>query len=245
MAIDMKEAPTAAPVQQSPTHDALVRELGALGFQMETLAALGPAIDATRLLKYDAGDTLFRENDEVEALYVVSEGRVKLLNYLENGQTRIIRLHNSGSVIGLNGLMDEVHTNTAVAIDNLQVYQIPMALIKVTKAENPEAYCQLLEYSHLYLNIADTWITDFSTGAIRGRVARLIRFLAENDQATASKEVSLLTVEEMANILGVTPESVSRIMADLKRKKVLQAVEHSSSDHYLCDLQAIMREAER
>lgn len=243
--MDMVETPAAAPGQQSPAQDALLKEFSALGFHRETLDALADAINATRLLEFAPGDTLFREGDEVDALYLISEGRIKLLNYLENGQTRIIRLHNSGSVIGLNGLMDEVHTNTAVAIDTLQVYQISMSLVKGTKAKSPQAYCQLLEYSHAYLNMADTWITDFSTGAIRGRVARLIRFLAENDQATASKEVSLLTVEEMANILGVTPESVSRIMADLKRKKTLQAVEHSSPDHYLCDMKAIMREAER
>ena len=222
-----------------------VEELQALGFCVDTLTALAPAIATTRLEKYASGDTIFHEGTDVEALYVVRDGRIKLLNFLESGRARIVRLHNRGSTLGLNGLMDEAHTHTAVAIKETQVYQIPMSLIKVAKVENTEAYCQLLEYWHEYLNIADTWITDFSTGTIRGRVARLIRFLVEHDEATGPREVTLLTVEEMADILGVTPESVSRVMADIKRKKILQAVEGDLPDHYRCDIGAIEKEAEQ
>lgn len=220
-------------------------ELTALGLCVDTLSALGPAIAAARLVHYAAGDTLFRGGEEVEALYVVREGRIKLLNILENGRARIVRLHNRGSTLGLNGLMDETHSHTAIAIDEVRVYQIPMPLIKIVKDEDSDAYCQLLEYWHEYLNIADTWITDFSTGAIRGRVARLILFLVEHDQATGPKEVTLLTVEEMADILGVTPESVSRVMADLKRKNILQAVEGGQRDQYQCDISAIEQQAEQ
>jgi len=223
--------------------DSPIKELAELGFCVDTLTALEPAIAATRLVHYNAGDTLFREGESVEALYVISEGRIKLLNHLENGRARIIRLHNRGSTIGLDGLMDEAHMHTAVAIDEVKVYQVPMHLIKTAKDEDSDAYCQLLEYWHEYLKIADTWITDFSTGAIRGRVARLIRFLVEHDEATGPREVVLLTVEEMADVLGVTPESVSRIMADLKRRKILQAVD-GLPNQYRCDLKAIEQEAE-
>ena len=220
------------------------KELAELGFCVDTLAALKPAVAATRLMKYAASDTLFNEGEDVEALYVILEGRIKLLNYLENGRARIIRLHNKGSILGLNGLMDELHAHTAVAIDKVKAYQLPMHLIKTAKDENPDDFSQLLEYWHEYLKMADTWIVDFSTGAIRGRVARLIRFLVESDEATGPREVALLTVDEMADVLGVTPESVSRIMADFKRKEILHAIE-DLPDHYLCDLKAIEKEAEQ
>lgn len=221
-----------------------IKELAALGFNVDTLAALGSAIAATRLVHYEAGDTIYREGDDVEALIVISEGRIKLLNHLENGRARIVRLHNRGSTIGLNGLMDEPHSHTAMATDEVTVYQIPMHLIKTVKDEDPDTYCQLLELWHEYLKMADTWITDFSTGAIRGRVVRLIRFLVETDEATGPREVTLLTVDEMADVLGVTPESVSRIMADLKRKKILQAMS-DLPDFYRCNIEHLLQEAEQ
>ena len=221
-----------------------IKELAELGFCADVLDSFGPAIAATRLVTYPSGDTIYHEGTNIEALYVIRKGRLKLFNNLENGRARIVRLHNRGSTIGLNGLIDEAHTHTAMAIDEVKTYQIPLHLIKTAKDEDPDAYCQLLEYWHEYLKMADTWITDFSTGAIRGRVARLIGFLVENDEATGPKELTLLTVEEMADILGVTPESVSRVLADLKRRKILQPMD-DLPDHYRCDLKAIEKEAEQ
>jgi len=228
-----------------PPKRGLMEELAAVGLCTDTLAALGPAVAVTRVVQYAPGDTLFHHGQDVETLYVVRNGRIKLLSYVESGRARIVRLHNRGSILGLNGLVGEVHTHTAVAIDEVHVFQMPMSVIKPLKEEDPDTYCQLLERWHEYLNMADTWILDFSTGVIRGRVARLIRFLVETDEDTGPKEVVLLTVEEMAEILGVTPESVSRIMADLKRKKILQVVEHGAHDQYRCDISALAREAEQ
>jgi len=220
-----------------------IKELAELGFCVDTLASFGPAIVATRLVHYAPSDTIYREGDDVEALYVIREGRIKLLNHLENGRARIVRLHNRGSTIGLNGLIDEAHSHTAMAVDEVTAYQIPMHLIKTVKDDDPDAYCQLLELWHEYLKMADTWITEFSTGAIRSRVARLIRFLVETDEATGPREVTLLTVDEMADVLGVTPESVSRIMADLKRRKILQAIS-GLPDYYRCNIESLRQEVE-
>lgn len=241
--MDVK-TPTMNDHDESVSQPNPIDELIELGFASDTLSSLGPAIAATRLHAYAPNDTIYREGDEIEYLYVVREGRIKLLNHLENGRIRIVRLHNRGSTIGLNGLMDEPHSHTAMAIDAVSVFHIPMYLIKPLKDEDPDAYCQLLESWHEYLKMADTWITDFSTGAIRGRVARLIRFLVENDEASGPREVTLLTVDEMADVLGVTAESVSRVMADMKRRKILQSIS-DQPDFYQCNIEDLLKETEQ
>jgi CRP/FNR family transcriptional regulator len=229
---------------QAMPNSETIEELMALGFSKEMLDALEPAVTATQLVHYASGDTIYHEATNIDALYVISKGRVKLLNNMENGRTRIIRLHNRGSIIGLNGLMEEAHTHTAVANDDVSIYQIPIHLINSIKHKEPDIYSRLLEHWHEYLHMADTWITDFSTGAIHGRVARLVRFLVETDDATRPSYVNLLTVEEMAEILGVTPESVSRSMADLKRKKILEVVD-DTLHQYHCNIKDLLLEAEK
>lgn len=228
----------------SPIRNAMMDELVSLGIARETLTALAPAVSATRLVSYSSGDALYHAGSEADTLYVIQQGRIKMLTHLETGRTRIVRLHKRGSIIGLNGLLEEPHAHTAMAIDDVQAYQIPMRLIKSVTAEDAETYCQLMEYWHAYLQLADTWITDFSTGAIRGRVARLLRYLVETEEDTGPREMNLLTVEEMAEILGVTSESVSRVMADMKRSKILQAVDDDASDRYLCDMRKLLEESE-
>lgn len=220
-------------------------ELKELGICIDRISGLEPAIAATRQVSYSAGDTLFRYGDDVDALFVIRSGRIKLLNFLENGKARIVRLHNRGSILGLNGLLNEVHTHTAVAIDTVQAYLLPLKLIKSIKHDDPDAYNHLLEYWHEYLNIADTWITDFSTGSIRGRVARLILYLARSDESPAATDVDLLTVEEMAEILGVTPESVSRVMADFKRNDILEGKADETLHQFHCNVDLLEEEAEQ
>jgi CRP-like cAMP-binding protein len=220
-------------------------ELISLGFSRRALQALPAAVEATRLVAYSAGQTIFYEEESVDALYVVRDGRIKLLNYLENGRARIVRLYNKSSILGLNGLMDEPHAHQAVAIDDVQLYQIPMQFIIFIKDRDPDTYSYLLEHLQDDLKMADTWITDFSTGAIRARVARLLSFLVDNDVDTGPCEVTLLTVEEMADILGVTAESVSRIMADMKRKNILWEISGDSPDRFHCDVKQLRREAEQ
>lgn len=233
------------PVHKEAVPRGPAAELISLGFPGGILTALTPAIVAARLMHYAAGDTVYREGAEVDALYVIRSGRIKLLNYLGSGRVRIIRMHNRGSIVGLCGLVHEPHSHTAVAIDDVTAHQIPLHVMKTITDQNAETSRQLIKFLHEYLHLADTWITDFSTGAIRGRVARLLCYMVETEENAEPCEVTLLTVDEMADILGVTPESVSRTMADLKRKKILQSTGGVSHNRYLCNMKRLLREAEQ
>jgi CRP/FNR family transcriptional regulator, anaerobic regulatory protein len=215
-----------------------------IGFPESVLDCLGDTITASRLLRYAPGDTIYHARSEVEALYMVASGRIKLLSVTSEGDARIVRLHNRGSILGLGGMLEETNDHTAVAIDEVSLYQIPMRLIKSIKDKDNEAYCSLLEYLNEYLKMADTWITDFSTGSIRGRVARLILYLMRDDESTGTRDVALLTVNEMAEILGVTPESVSRTMAEFKRQNFLLPVDDDSHNTFHCNFEALSGEAE-
>jgi CRP-like cAMP-binding protein len=218
-------------------------ELAALGIDAAILDVLGQAPGSVRLIAYQPGDSLYHEGAEIGALYVVRRGRIKLLSYLPDGRARIVRLHKRGAIIGLNGLLGEAHEHAAVAVDQVEVYQIPLTLLSPLKQQDPVAYSQLLEQWHSYLNTADTWITEFSTGPIRGRVARLLLFLIDLDEDSGPRELTLLSCEEMAEVLGVTPESVSRLLAEFKRSGILIAVGEGTAERYRCDLSALSGEA--
>lgn len=226
---------------QSP----LIDEFTRIGFSQQTIEALIPAIESSKLVHYTSGETIYYAGEGVEALYLIRDGRIKLVNYLDNGRARIVRMYNRGSILGLNGLLEENYTHDAITIDDMSLFHIPMQSIQAVKQSSPDAYNQLLECLQEDLRLADTWITDFSTGAIRGRVARLLVFLMGNDIETGPGKVTLLTVEEMADIIGVTPESVSRIMAEMKRKHILKESEDDLVNCYQCDLDRLRKEASK
>ena len=218
-------------------------ELLAIGLSKDLLHTLGGVLSSLKLSRYETGDPVYRQGSDVEALYVVKSGRVKLMSYSQDGNARIVRLHKRGSVLGLNGLLGEKHDHTAIAVDEIELYILPIQAIRGIEGQDSEAYYKLLEYSHEYLREADTWITEFSSGGIRGRVARLVLYLMSQDESTGRHEVALLTVNEMGEIIGVTPESVSRILAEFKRSAILSPIDDGNSDIYHCDVSGLTREA--
>ena len=205
-------------------------ELGAYGidykFISDDFAAkeLFQYFQTTKKVFFAPQQVIFNEYTEADTIYIVVEGMVKLLSYLPNGKARIIRLHGPGSVLGLTGIFENVYNHKAVAVHDVVLLKIPTQSLKQLKQQYPDKFFSIIEKMYESLNIADAWITQFSTGSIKARVARLITFLSYLETETAPDIVELLTCEEMASVLGVTTESVSRVLAEFKRQKILQRI---------------------
>ncbi len=184
---------------------------------------------------FSAKEVIYQEGDYANNVYAIRSGLVKLIRYLPNGRARIIRLHGSGAWLGLGGLLNQPCEHTAVAIEAVEVYCIPVNKLLALKQKQPQHFFQFMEKWYEHLCEADMWIAEFSTGAIRSRVARLVRFLSEIEYGQSSAVVELLTVHEMADILGVTQERVSQLLAEFKRSDVLHKLETPFNNVYRID----------
>jgi CRP/FNR family transcriptional regulator len=141
-------------------------------------------------------------------------------------------------------VLGQPYEHTAVAVEGTDAYRIPVGELLRIRSENPELYCRLLECWFDYLQEADLWISEFSTGSIKARVARLVNFLSEIEDAVSPGEVKLLTCEEMAEILGATPESVSRVLAEFKRSDILLPSHLHADEFYQRNTTALERIAQ-
>lgn len=188
-------------------------------------------------------ETLFHEGGRAERVFMIRRGMVKLLSYLPNGRARIVRLHTRGQWLGLEAVVGQPYQHTAVALDEVEMAYVPAQRLRTLERDRPLQYCQVLKQGYKHLTQADKWIADFSTGGIRPRVARLVEFMSTLEFGESSNRVKLLAVHEMADMLGVTPESVSRILAEFKRKNVLNKVDVSSAHLYHIDAQQLQHEA--
>jgi CRP-like cAMP-binding protein len=189
-----------------------------------------------RRVGYDESDVLYHQESASDTVFFVVSGLLKLIANLPNGRARIVRLHRPGSVLGLSGLLGQHNEHSAITITPVTTLQLPLGHLERLRADEPASYVKLVEHWHRYLNEADTWITDFSTGPIRGRVARLVKYLSDFEPEAAQGEVRLLTCDEMASILGVTTESVSRTLAEFKRRDILMDKRDPSSELYRTDV---------
>jgi CRP/FNR family transcriptional regulator len=190
-------------------------------------------------------EIIYRESGRVDRVCLIRSGLVKLLSYLPNGRARIVRLHAKGHWIGLEGLMGETYEHTAIAVDDVEVQYASIHSLQRLVRDNPRQLGHLLYQWHGDLAQADRWISDFSTGGIQPRVARLLEFLAELEYGEAADRVELLTVCEMAEMLGVTQESVSRILATFKRGDILHKESDPVREIYRLDASRLRQEARK
>lgn len=203
----------------------------------------GTLLKTARRTRFLPREVIYREGEQADTVYAIRSGLVKLISYLPNGKGRIVRLYARGIWIGLEGLLGQPYEHTAVAIEDVEAYRFRTHTLRLLERDDFEHHVHLMSRWHQHLLEADRWIADFSTGPIRPRVARLLSFLSRVEDRSASGNVKLLTCDEMAAILGVTPESVSRVLAQFKRNGILCALEASQSELYRCDATALERVA--
>lgn len=220
-------------------------DAGATGDVVRGVQRLQTLNDVGRSRRYLAKEIIYRESERVERIYVIRSGLVKLLSYLPNGRARIVRLHACNHWIGLEGLLGQPYEHTAIAVGDVEVQHVRIHSLQRLNRDNPGVLGHLLRQWHGALVHADRWISDFSTGGIKPRVARMIEFIAEIEYGQPLDRVELLTVCEMAEILGVTQESVSRILATFKRREILQKLSDPSREIYRIDVAGLQQEARK
>ncbi len=190
--------------------------------------------------RYQPQEILYHQGDRADTAYFIVSGLLKFVAYLPNGRSRIVRLQRAGAALGLAGVQAKTYRHAAVAVTPVTALKVPFNLLQRVRRDDPQTYISLLEDWDDYLqDAADTWITDFSTGPIRGRVARLLNYLWTLEAQANPDRLHLLTCEEMGSMLGVTSESVSRTLAEFKRQRILTRADAPGDDCYQADIECL------
>lgn len=184
---------------------------------------------------YPPGSSLYIEGEAGSTLYTIRKGLVKLVQYLPDGNFRIVRLVQASDVIGLETLLDQPYQHDAIALHETEVCQISTDAVNQLARENPSLHRELLKRWQQALGDADAWLTQLSTGTARQRVARLLQRLARKQN---NQSFQLFSREDMGAMLGITTETASRVIAEFKRQSLL--MEHDTGS-FLCDMENLQR----
>ena len=187
---------------------------------------------------YAPDSTLYEPNSHKKFIFSIRRGIVKLVNIAENGTYRIVRLMGPGSVVGLE-LLDgsDGYHHTAIAVGQVDLCKIPVTTVKQLEKEHTELYVHVGEQLQKQLDLADQWIVALGTGSAQQRMAQLILILSAS-YADKDGAFNLLSGEDMAAMISTSVETVSRIIAELKRQKIIYKNEEKL---YNCDADALRK----
>lgn len=184
------------------------------------LEDFGKLHDPIAQIGLTAGTTLYQEGERSPYLFTLRRGLIKLVRYLPDGSQRIVRLIRPTDVTGLEALVGKPYEHHAVAMQDSELCKLPADTVDRLSRDNPRLHRELLNRWQRALAEADQWLTDLSTGAARQRIARLILRLATDE---SPPRCQLFSREEIGAMLGITTETASRIIADLRRRRILDA----------------------
>jgi CRP-like cAMP-binding protein len=133
-----------------------------------------------------------------------------------------VRLLGQGDLAGIEGLNGQPADHEAVTMDHVRICRIPRSIIELLRREAPVLHNALIKRWQKALSGADNWITQFTTGNSKVRVARLLLLLDKNSE---DDSFFLPTRGDMGAMLGLTTESVSKVTAELRRKGWLKILD--------------------
>jgi CRP/FNR family transcriptional regulator len=172
---------------------------------------------------YQPGEAMFREGDHCSNLYVLRSGQVKLTTSLPDGRSQILRLGVPGHFLGFEVVDHDHYLYTAEALTTVEACLIRQKDMLRAVAENPMVCRRIARTLTEELEQAEGMIRDLGTKNAGERIASFLLSLASN-QSNLSENLPLhLARHEIAEMVGLSTETVSRIMAQLQREAIIIA----------------------
>src|SRR2546421_5791434 len=187
-----------------------------------------PGIDRiSRSRIYQRGAVVFHEGNIARGVYVLSSGRAKVSISSAEGKKLIIRIAKAGDVLGLYaGLTGRPFEATAEMVEGGRVDFISRTDLLNLMGRQQSFSADLVEtFSRQFSEFVDNTRMLLLSGSALEKLARLIvrwgRDFGERTSEGLRVQV-LLTQEEIAQIIGASRETVTRLFSTLKRDKIIR-----------------------
>lgn len=179
---------------------------------------------------YPKGAVLFVEGQDPRGVFVICNGRVKLSANSADGKSLILRIADPGEIIGLPGTISgKPYELTAETLEPIQANFIPRDAFLKFLREHGEAALRVAE---MLTDIYHATYQEVRYLGLSGSAAeKLARFVldhaAEHGKPRATNESPVrvpltLTHAEIAERIGSSRETVTRLFSDFKRKRLLE-----------------------
>ncbi len=176
---------------------------------------------------YQAGETVYHAGDPAERLFVVADGKIKLLQHAAGGRDVLLDLLTTGEFFGnLATLGVAAYPDTAQSQTSTCVLSIRSDEFRKILDLHPELALKTLDVVAGRLNDANQRVLLLSSMPVEKRIAftllKLVRKLGRPKEDMQLIDVPL-SRDDLAEMTGTTPETVSRVMSQLQTGEIIES----------------------
>jgi CRP-like cAMP-binding protein len=175
--------------------------------------------------RYAKDDVVFYADESGDVFCLIREGQVKVTMISPEGKEIILSLLGPGDFFGEMALLDdEPRSATVVATESLELMTIYRKDFLQILSENFDITRKVLAELSKRLRSASSRIESLATMDVYGRLARFFIDLARGSGKMLDNgyvAVTRPTHQAIANMIGTSRETVSRLIHDLMRQNLL------------------------
>jgi CRP/FNR family cyclic AMP-dependent transcriptional regulator len=188
---------------------------------------LGTIAAVAKPRRYAKDDVVFHADETGDIFCLIKEGQVKITMISPEGKEIILSMLGPGDFFGEMALLDdEPRSATVIAMEPLELVTIWRAEFLQILQENFSIAKKLLATLSRRLRTASNRIESLATMDVYGRLARFFLDLArEHGKVLDNGYVAVTrpTHQSIANMIGTSRETVSRLIHDLMRQNLLMS----------------------
>jgi len=187
-----------------------------------------PAVQKLNEIKstaiYPKSAVLFIEGQRPRGVFVLCTGKAKLSTSSSEGKTIITKISDPGDVLGLNAtISNHPYEVTAEMIEPGQANFISREALLEFLKQNGEVALRVAEQlsRNYYVAYEEIRTLGLATSPAEKFAKLLLSWEADGNHGSNSIRLTL-THEEIAEMIGTTRETVSRLFSEFKRKQLVQ-----------------------
>lgn len=170
---------------------------------------------------FEKGQFLMQEGEKSDGFFLVLEGRVRVYKSSSAGKEKVLLIAETGMTFGEDALFGEgKFLEMAVALERTRVLLIPRKEFLSLLEKNSELSFQLMESLSMWIKRLSSSVENVVFLSARDKTARFLLDLA-NKSHSANVELPGKK-KEIADQLGLAPETFSRALHDFTEQNVIQ-----------------------
>jgi CRP/FNR family transcriptional regulator len=180
--------------------------------------------DSLQRVTFRQGEILFMQGQPSSCLFALSDGMVKICTHNADGREQIVGLSSPQSLlVGLQSMNDERYAYSAIAASNVKACKINHRTLIDRVRDRGDLAMRLIEAMNAQLSHSRALMEVLGHKCAAAKIASFILLMTPKSRKGNGRFALPFSRLEIASLLGLSEETVCRLMANMKREGAIHA----------------------
>lgn len=172
--------------------------------------------------EYGKAEIIFSEGEPASGFYIVQSGRIKIYKLSFEGKEQILHIYGPGKPFGeVPVFQGEYFPATAQTLEPSTIIFLPRREFVARITANPSLAMNMLAVLSMRLREFTVMVENLALKEVPARLAAYLLVLAE-EQKTPAAVVLPVSKNQLAGLIGTTPETISRTLTKMAADGLLE-----------------------